>query len=196
MNTIIRNLAFSFALLLHGLLCDAQIMYSSRFDGAVSAELFGVSPIMSVNYEKVLKQNLNSFYSVRGGFGYLPAANGNGAGFSIPIEATYNKKLLLAEIMGIKLLNTFPRRFQFEPFLQGGIGYARIIYPGGDQRNYYNLVLKIRGQFIIKVPPKPKIFFLSVGVNPRVRRRGLVFYESTPGGGENFYGGLSVGMGL
>lgn len=171
-------------------------MYSSRFESAVSAEVFGVSPIMSINYERVLKENLNSFYSVRGGLGYLPATKGNGAGISIPIEASFNKKLLLADLTGIKLMNTFPRRFLFEPFIQAGLGYARIMYPGGDQRNYVNLVFKIRGQFIIKVPPKPKIFFLSVGVNPRIKRSGLVFYEATPGGGENFYGGLSLGMGL
>jgi hypothetical protein len=96
----------------------------------------------------------------------------------------------------IRSLNTFPPRFKFETFIESGVGAAYIVYPGQEQRTYFNLVLGLREQLIIDIPPKPKVIYARITINPRVRREGLVFYEVTDGGGQNFFGGFALGFSI
>ncbi len=173
---------------------SGQIMYRSRYKSAILAEGFGVSPIMSVNYEWAPVLLHQSFYTGRIGLGFLPARKGSGAGFSIPLQASYNFKLPKLVQDYIRSLNTFPPRFKFETFIESGVGGARIVYPGQEQRNYYNLVLGLREQLLIDIPPKPRVIYARVTINPRIRRQGLVFYEVTEGGGQNFFGGVALGV--
>ena len=168
-------------------------MYRSRYKNAFLVEGFGVSPIMSINYERAAIRLTNSFYSGRIGVGFLPAKRGSGAGFSIPVQASYNFKLPKLVQDYIRSLNTFPPRFKFETFIESGVGGARIIYPE-EQRNYYNVFLGIREQLLIDIPPKPKVIYARISINPRVTRKGLVFYETTDLGGQNFFGGFALGF--
>lgn len=178
----------------------SQLMYRSRYKSAIVAEGFGLSPIMSVNYEIAPIRYHKSFATARLGFGYLPAGFGQGAGFSIPMGASYNilinnlKKGLTSRVMN--KCKSKPPLFDLEYFLELGGGYARIIYPTSTNRNYFNLVAAFRTHLVIDIPPKPKVFQLKISVTPRVRRSGLVFYEASPTGGQNFYGGFSLGFSI
>ncbi|MGR3811752.1 hypothetical protein [Jiulongibacter sp. NS-SX5] len=172
-----------------------QIMYRSRYNSAIMAEGFGISPIMSINYENAFIRNKKSFYTGRIGVGYLPAKRNSPRGVSIPVQMSYN--FMLPKVLKdlVRPLNTFPPRLKFETFIETGAGYSRVIYKE-DNRGYANLFLGIRPQLLIDIPPKPTVIFARISINPRVNRKGLVFYERTDGGGQNFFGGFALGVSI
>lgn len=191
--------------ILAGFLCifwhisDAQIMYRSRYTSAFLLEGFGISPIASVNYERAPLRYHKYFIAGRVGVGILPAKAGNGGGISIPVGASCNwlvnnlEKGIYRRVMN--KCRTKPSKTGTETFLESGVGYARIIYPS-EQRNYYNVLVGVRTNFFFDSPPKVNVFYARITLNPRVTRKGLLFYEKTLEGGQNFYGGVSVGMSL
>jgi hypothetical protein len=177
-------------------IAEGQFIYRTQYTSALMVEGFGISPIVSANYEWAPIRLNKSFYVARIGFGFIPGERGTGSGFSIPVQTSYVFKLpkLVSDYM--RSLNTFPPKLRFESFIETGVGGARIIYPGKDQRNYYNLFLGFRQQLLIDTPPKPRIIYARIGINPRVNRKGLVFFENNANGGQNFFGGIALGVSL
>ena len=177
-----------------------QLMYRSRYKSAILIEGFGISPIMSVNYELAPLRYHKSFAAARMGIGYLPASHGNGAGFSFPMGASYNilvnnlKKGIASRVM--TKCKSKPPKFDLEYFIEVGGGYSWVIYPSGPDRNYFNVLAAFKMQLVIEVPPKPHVFQIKVSINPRVDRRGLTFYEVSPLGGQNFFGGIAIGFSI
>ncbi|WP_304236790.1 hypothetical protein [Jiulongibacter sediminis] len=173
----------------------SQIEYRTRYQSAIIAEGFGISPVMSINYENAIVRRQKHFYTTRIGVGFLPAKRSSPKGISIPVQASYVFMLpkLLKDFL--RPLNTFPPRFKFETFIETGPGYSHIFYKN-DNRGYINAFLGIRQQLLIDIPPKPTVIFARISVNPRVNRKGLVFYERTDGGGQNFFGGFALGVSI
>jgi hypothetical protein len=179
---------------------SAQIMYRSRYKSAVLIEGFGISPIMSVNYEMAPLRYHKSFVAARIGLGYLPAGNGNGAGISFPMGASYNmlvnnlKKGIASRVAN--KCRAKPPKFDLEYFVEVGGGYSWVVYPTGPDRNYFNVLVALKTHLVINTPPKPRVIQLKISVNPRVDKSGLTFYETSSLGSENFYGGFAIGFSI
>lgn len=195
MKTYLRKYLFCAIFICIAQASFSQIMYRSRYTSALIVEGFGISPIMSVNYENAIVRRKKHFYTTRFGIGYLPARKGSPRGISVPVQASYVFMLpkLLQDF--IRPLNTFPPRYKLETFVETGPGYSHIFYKN-DNRGYINAFLGIRQQLLIDIPPKPTVIFARISVNPRINRKGLVFYERTEGGGQNFFGGFALGVSL
>jgi hypothetical protein len=196
-----RNLLLIIAAMLLVQSVSAQLIYRSRYKSAILFEGFGLSPIMSVNYEMAPLRYHKSFVSGRVGLGYLPASGGNGAGYSFPVGASYNmlinnlKKGISSRVMN--KCKSKPPKFDLEYFLETGVGYSWVVYPSGPDRNYFNLLGAIKAQLVIDTPPKPKVFQVKVSVNPRYDpNKGLLFYEVSRTGGQNFFGGFAIGFSI
>lgn len=178
----------------------SQIMYRSRYKSAILLEGFGIGPIMSANYEMAPLRYKRSYAAARIGLGYLPAGYGSGAGFSIPTGASYNlllnnlKKGIANRVM--MKCRSKPPKFDIEYFAEFGGGYAKIIYPTSTNRNYFNVLFALKSQLLIDIPPNPKVIQLKVSINPRVNKSGLTFYEISPKGGQNFFGGFALGVSI
>jgi hypothetical protein len=180
---------------------SAQLMYRSRYKSAILVEGFGLSPIMSINYEMAPLRYHKSYVSGRIGLGYLPATRGNGAGISFPVGASYNmlinnlKKGISSRVMN--KCRSKPPKFDLEYFVEVGAGYSWVVYPSGPDRNYFNVLAALKTQLLIDIPPKPKVIQLKISVNPRIDKdKGLIFYESSSLGGQNFYGGFAIGFSI
>ncbi len=175
-------------------------MYRSRYKSAILLEGFGIGPIMSVNYEMTPIRNQKSYFAGRIGLGYLPANFGNGAGYSIPAGATYNvllnnlKKGIYKRVMN--KCKTKPPKFDLEYFAEMGGGHSWVIYPTSTNRHYFNAYGALKVHMLFDIPPKTKVISLKVSINPRINRSGITFYESSPLGGENFFGGFALGFSL
>ncbi len=179
---------------------SGQLMYRSRYKSAILFEGFGISPIMSVNYEMAPLRYHKSFAAARIGIGYLPASNGNGAGLSFPFGASYNilannLKKGIASRVNTKCKSK-PPKFDLEYFVEMGGGYSWVVYPTGPDRNYFNVLMAIKAHLVIDTPPKPRVIQLKISVNPRIDKTGLTFYQASPLGGENFYGGFAIGFSI
>ena len=177
--------------------CFSQIQYRSRYKSAILFEGFGIGPVMSANYEIAPLRYKKGFFAARAGFGFLPAAAGNGAGFSLPVGVTYNylinnlRKGIASRVMN--KCRSKPPKFAFEYFLETGLGYAKIVYPSSANRDYINIYTAFKTQLVIDIPPKPRVIQFKVSVNPRVDipKRTLLFIDKN-----TFLGGFALGISI
>ncbi|MFT4735071.1 MAG: hypothetical protein ACI9DJ_002277 [Algoriphagus sp.] len=177
--------------------CFSQIQYRSRYKSALLAEGFGIGPVMSVNYEIAPIRYKSGFLAARVGLGFLPAAKGNGAGFSIPVGVTYNflinnlRKGIASRVMN--KCRSSPPKFALEYFLETGLGYAKIVYPASANRDYVTLYTAIKTQLVIDIPPKPRVIQIKMSINPRldIPDREILFFE-----GNTFLGGFALGISI
>ncbi|UBM57977.1 hypothetical protein LAG90_14305 [Marinilongibacter aquaticus] len=195
-----KSIFIGLLFLLFASAAHAQIMYRSRYKSALLLEGFGLSPIMSVNYEAVPLRYHKSYISGRVGLGYMPASLGNGAGISFPVGVSYNFMLNNLKAIRSRMMNkckSMPAKVAMEYFVEMGPGYSHVIYPSTNtNRNYFNALLALKGQMFIDIPPKLRVITFKVSVNPRVYKDGLKFYEKTIYGGKNFFGGFAIGFSI
>lgn len=158
-------------------ICSAQIMYRTRYVGAIMFETFGISPIASVNYEVLPIRWRNSFVSTRVGLGIVPGGKStttafvtNAGGFSLPASLTYN--LLFNNLRkGIyrrvyKRCKSAPSRVAAETFGEIGGGYAMTASRTSEIRHYNFGILGLRQQVVFDIPPHPRVLYVRGAVTP------------------------------
>lgn len=151
---------------------NAQLMYRTRYTSALMVETFASSPIVSVNYEHLPIRWKTSFWSVRGGVGFLPGGSGaaNSPGASFPIASTYNflfnnlRKRIFNRVY--KRCKSAPSKIASEIFGETGLGYTFGAYPNGDTRHNSYFILGVRQQVIFDIPPHPRVIFLRANFTP------------------------------
>lgn len=180
-----------------------QIMYQTRYKSAIVLEGFGLSPILSANYERAFIRNHKSFWTGRVGFGYLPGmknpppdfAGGNGVSF--PVAVSYNAFLNdLSREKRTRYLNTFPRRYTFEWFLETGLGLTHVAYFQEKDRQFLFTNIGLRTQLKIDIPPKPRVVFLKISLNPVYNNNKFSLLYRSEGGAVRFYGGFALGTSI
>lgn len=180
-------------------------MYRNRYQKAILLEGFGISPIMSANLEMAPLRTQTGFLACRAGIGWVPGIKKpvegfdgypREAGVSFPIGVSYNfwlnrgvrnfrEKVMLH-------VNTYPKRLNWEWFLEAGGGNTYTVYKNARDRNFIFSHLGVRCQLKIRIPPRYPIFYVKASINP-------VYYDNKVtmlyrvNGGYRFFGGFSLG---
>ncbi len=184
----------------------AQFMYRTRYKSALQAEVFGISPIMSINYEAAPIRFERNFLAAKVGVGYIPGTSNPApgmpadAGISFPVGVSYNyllnnlKKGVFKRVMN--KCKTKPPKFAVEYFAEAGAGASFAFYSISDPRQYYYAVFGFRQQMVIDIPPKPKVIYLRATINPQYFDNRFRIISKTGSGGYAFNGGISLGFSL
>ena len=135
----------------------AQIRYRTRYDIALSAEVGGISPFVSANFEFVPFKTKNSFAIIRAGVGFKSTSVSQAV--SVPFALTYN-----FAINGKKDCDAAPQRVFKERFLETGLGMSYISSLGQSPKIYFAPILGIRKQFIKW--GKSDVFFYKIQLTP------------------------------
>ncbi len=175
---------------------QSQIMYRTRYQSAIMAETFAISPIGSINYEYLPIRWTNSFLSTRIGLGFLPGGKEtdvgsvtNGGGVSVPASITYNYLINnlrrgINKRVSVKCKSA-PSKIASEWFAEIGAGYTLAAYRTTETRNFTFGILGLRQQVIFDIPPHPRVVFLRLNVTP-----------SYSVGKYELRGGVSIGLSL
>lgn len=183
-----------------------QIMYKTRYKSAILLEGFGQSPIVSANYEVAPLRYKNGFWTGRIGVGFVPGIKnpppgfGSGAGFSIPVGASYNfllnnlKKDLTRRVMN--KCKTMPAKYDIEWFLEAGGGYTFVKYKTATDRSFLFSMFGVRSQLVINIPPKPRVVFIRATINPVYYNNKVTLIYKPITGGYRFFGGFAIGTSI
>lgn len=136
---------------------SAQIRYRTRYDIALSAEVGGISPFVSANFEFVPFKTKTSFGVIRVGAGFKSTSTTQSV--SVPISLTYN--FLMNRI---KDCDAAPQRVFRERFLETGIGLSYISSLGKKPVLYFAPIVGIRKQFIHW--GKSEVLFYKIHLTP------------------------------
>ncbi len=181
-------------------------MYRTRYKTAILTEMFGISPIASINYEIAPLRYQRNFFTSRVGVGYIPGSKNppkgipSDYGFSFPVGITYNylvnnlKKGIKKRVMN--KCKTKPPKVDFEWFLETGAGCSFAFYQKSSPRQYYYGIIGLRQQMVIDIPPKPKVIYLRVTINPQYFNHKVRIITPLSNGGYAFSGGVSLGFSL
>lgn len=181
-------------------------MYSTRYKSAIQLEGFGQSPIVSLNYEIAPIRYKRGFWTGRIGLGYMPGmlnpppGLSGGSGFSLPVGVSYNmllnnlKRDLVRRVM--TRCKTMPPKVDVEWFLEGGGGYSLVVYPSDENRQFIFSNIGIRSQLVINIPPKPRVIYARVSLNPVFFNNQVTLLYRSPGGGYRFFGGFALGTSI
>lgn len=180
-----KNLFLAFTLLLlFSITSNGQISYRTRYKKALTFEVFGVSPIASVNYEKAFNRKMKSFNTFRMGFGLVPGSMSlvglKDAGLSLPIAMTQNFNLnnlkkRVKHRVSLRCKAT-PSKISVEWFGEAGLSYTPVFYRNEDPRNYLFGIVGLRQQIVIDIPPKPKVVFLKVQYTPKYYQKHFSYF--------------------
>ncbi len=136
---------------------SAQIRYRTRYDIALSAEVGGISPFVSANFEFVPVKTRNSFGVIRVGAGFKSTSTSQSV--SVPFSLTYNFGM-----NSKKDCDAAPQRVFKERFLEMGLGMSYISSLGQRPIIYLAPILGIRKQFIKW--GKSDVFFYKIHLTP------------------------------
>lgn len=136
---------------------SAQIHYRTRYDIALSAEVGGISPFVSANFEFVPFKTKNSFGVIRAGAGFKSTSASQSV--SVPFSLTYNFAMNRK-----KDCDAAPQRVFKERFLEMGLGMSYISSLGQRPIIYLAPILGIRKQFIKW--GKSDVFFYKIHLTP------------------------------
>jgi hypothetical protein len=156
----------------------AQKGYKTRFDKAVSVEMWGIGSGTSLNVEYVPQKSDNGFLLLRLGAGFIPAKS---QGVSFPSSITYN--LWLRKSLNNEC-NPYPRKTYGEWFLEAGVGQTYTAYTdelNNNKKYYLSPILGIRKH--IARTGSSSIIFYKIQLTPR-----KISEEW------EFYGGFSAGI--
>ncbi|WP_188768630.1 hypothetical protein [Emticicia aquatilis] len=135
----------------------AQIQYRTRSDIALSAEIGGISPFLSANFEFVPYKAKNSFGVIRAGVGFK--SNSTSQAVSVPFSLTYN--FLLNKK---KDCDAAPQKVFKERFLETGLGLSYVSSLGQRPVLYLAPIVGLRKQFIKW--GKSDVFFYKIHLTP------------------------------
>lgn len=146
---------------------SAQIRYRTRYDIALSAEVGGISPFVSANFEFVPFKTNNSFAVIRAGAGFKSTSTSQSV--SVPFSLTYN-----FAINGIKKdCEAAPQRVFKERFLETGLGISYVSSLGQSPIIYFAPILGIRKQFVKW--GKADVLFYKIHLTPIYAEKYLRF---------------------
>lgn len=118
----------------------SQTRYRTRYDVALTAEVGGMSPFVSANFEFVPFKTKTSFGVIRAGAGFI--SNGS-QGVSVPVALLYNFIL-----KGKENCDAAPKRSFRETFLEVGVGSTYVSFLGQKAKYYFAPTVGFRKQFI------------------------------------------------
>lgn len=164
--------------------CSGQISYRTRYRKAITFNVFGASPIASVNYEKAFNRKMKSFNTFSMGAGLMPGSFSKDflrdTGLSLPIGLTQNFNLnnlkkRVKHRVSLRCKAT-PSKISAEWFGEAGLSYSPILYTNEPVRHYFFGVLGVRQQIVIDIPPKPKVIFLKFQYTPKYYDKQFTFF--------------------
>lgn len=117
----------------------AQNFFRTRYDLALSAEIGGISPFFSANFEFVPLKTKTTFLNIRAGAGFISTGS---QGISIPVALTYNSLIKQKTICDSR-----PKRNFKETFVETGFGASYISVLGEKSKMYYAPIIGIRRHF-------------------------------------------------
>lgn len=145
----------------------AQVHYRTRYDIALSAEIGGISPFVSANFEFVPFKTKNSFGVIRVGAGFKSTSTSQSV--SVPFSLTYN--FFLNKVK--KDCDAAPQKIFREKFLEMGLGMSYISSLGQRPIIYLAPILGIRKQFVQW--GKADVFFCKIHLTPIYAEKHLRF---------------------
>jgi hypothetical protein len=135
---------------------SAQNVFHTRYDMALSAEIGGISPFFSANFEFVPLKTKTSFLNVRAGAGYISSTS---QGISVPVSLTYNRLIKQKTICDARPKSSFK-----ETFVEIGLGASYITVLGEKPKIYYAPIIGIRRQ--ISKWGSSNVFFYKIQITP------------------------------
>ncbi|MBK9935436.1 MAG: hypothetical protein IPP61_05935 [Cytophagaceae bacterium] len=163
---------------------SGQISYRTRYKKALTVEVFGVSPIASINYEKAFNRKMKSFNTFRVGAGLVPGSMSwiglKDGGLSLPIAVTQNVNLnnlkkRVKHRVSLRCKAT-PSKVSVEWFGEFGLSYTPVLYANEVPRNYIFGIVGLRQQIVIDIPPKPKVIFLKIQYTPKYYQKHFSYF--------------------
>lgn len=136
----------------------AQKRYRTRYDIALLAEVGGISPFLSANFEFVPITTNNSFAVIRAGAGFKSTSTSQSV--SVPFSLTYNFAINKVK----KDCDVAPQRVFGERFLETGLGMTYISSLGQRPVFYFAPIFGIRKQFVKW--GKADVFFYKIQLTP------------------------------
>lgn len=197
-----KNFLFAFTLfILSATVVCGQISYRTRYKTAMSFEVFGASPIASVNLEKAFNRRMKSFNTFKVGLGLVPGdmtlAGLKNSGLSVPLGFTQNVNLnnLKRRVKHRVSLRckAAPSKISAEWFGELGVGYTPVFYTNADPRNYFFGIIGFRQQIVIDIPPKPKVIFLKFQYTPKYYEKHFSFIIDSQ---SSSMAGISLGFSI
>lgn len=146
---------------------SAQIRYRTRYDIALSAEVGGISPFISANFEFVPFKTNNSFPVIRAGAGFKSTSTSQSV--SVPFSLTYNFAINRAK----KDCDAAPQRVFRESFFETGLGMSYVSSLGQTPIIYFAPILGVRKQFVKW--GKTDVFFYKIHLTPIYAERHFRF---------------------
>lgn len=136
----------------------AQIRYRTRYGMALSAEVAGISPFVSANFEFVPIKSATSFAVFRVGAGFKSTSSSQSV--SIPLSLTYNFAINKSK----NYCETAPQTLFKENFLETGVGMSYVSSLGQQPQYLFTPILGIRKQFIRW--GKAEVLFFKIHLTP------------------------------
>lgn len=136
----------------------AQIRYRTRYDIALSAEVGGISPFISANFEFVPFKSKHSFFVVRAGAGFKSTSAAKSV--SVPFSLTHNFAINKTK----KDCSAAPPKAFRELFLETGLGMTYVSSLGQRPLIYLAPILGIRKQFVKW--ENSDVFFFKIHLTP------------------------------
>lgn len=124
---------------------------------AISAEVGGISPFVSANFEFVPFKTKTSFGAIRVGAGFK--STNASQSVSVPFSLTYNFGM-----NGQKDCDAAPQRVFRERFVETGLGASYVSSLGQRPVFYFSPILGIRKQFVRW--GKSDVFFYKIHLTP------------------------------